>query len=273
MLPPPLPTFQTGHVVNHTTSGTGVARPSQPMVNVTPLIHLSGFAPQAPPGASSSMRTIAAGYTPNHLAYNATRQYLASNAYALQAGHVIIVEVRAVNMPMGRTRALLIGVSATGSHCYALQVDSFFHKDVLQAVDNIPIHIGAIELKAILYDQILPLWSAYTEGFPLKMDNVIMRNKEWVEICPLNPDHNVISRPFFKYGKNGTSTFKTSQCIINFHIPNTVYNRYLDYADKKEEQRQVKAAEVCTDYSVTVLNYTLHLIITDKHSYLDGSRP
>lgn len=40
-----------------------------------------------------------------------TRQSLATNAYALHGGHVIVVEVRAVHMPIGKTKAQLIGVS------------------------------------------------------------------------------------------------------------------------------------------------------------------
>ena len=113
-------------------------------------------------------------------------------------------------------------------------------QDVLQAVDSIPIHIGAVELKTILYNRILPLWSSYTEGFPLQMEDVIMRNKDWVEICPQDPDHDVIARPFFQQGKNGASIFKTGRCIINFHIPNAIYDLYVQYAEQKELEREAQ---------------------------------
>ena len=64
-----------------------------------------------------------------------------------------------------------------------------------------------------------------------------MRTKDWVEIQPLNPDHDVIARQFFKPGKNGGITFKPRRCLVHFHIPNKIYNQYLDFAEKKEEEK------------------------------------
>lgn len=84
------------------------------MAASTPTIQLPGRGPQAP-GPSQQLPAAAvhsvSGYTTNHLSYNMTRQSLASNAYALHGGHVIVVEVRAVHMPIGKTKAQLIGVS------------------------------------------------------------------------------------------------------------------------------------------------------------------
>jgi hypothetical protein len=62
---------------------------------------------------------------------------------------------------------------------------------------------GAVELKGLLYEHLLPVWNTYTEGFPLEINDIIMRTKEWVEIKPLNPDQDVIARQFFKSGKGG----------------------------------------------------------------------
>jgi len=84
------------------------------------------------------------------------------------------------------------------------------------------------------------VWNAYTEGFPLEIDDIIMRTKEWVEIKPLNPDQDVIARQFFKSGKGGL-TFKAGHCIILFHIPNAIYNQYLDDAERKEMERLQEA--------------------------------
>lgn len=109
-------------------------------------------------------------------------------------------------------------------------------QDVLQVVDNVPVHTGAVELKNLLYNRILPLWLAYTEEFLLDIGDIVIRTKDWVEIQPVDPDRNVISRQFFKSGKNGGVTFKTRRCLIYFHIPNKIYNQYLDYAEKKDEE-------------------------------------
>lgn len=73
----------------------------------TPPVALPGFRPQA---AQGSQLVGPAGYTADHKAYHSTRQALAKHAYASEAGHVIVAEVRAVHMPVGKTRALLIGV-------------------------------------------------------------------------------------------------------------------------------------------------------------------
>jgi hypothetical protein len=76
----------------------------------TPTIQLPGQGPQQLLASRAAIPS-SSGYTTNHLSYNMTRQSLASKAYALHGGHVIIVEVRASHMPMGKTKPLLIGVS------------------------------------------------------------------------------------------------------------------------------------------------------------------
>ena len=120
--------------------------------------------------------------------------------------------------------------------------DTCLSEDVLQAIDNILVQIGAVELKGLLYEHILPAWQAYTDRFPLGIDDIIMRSKEWVEIKPLNPDQGVIVWPFFKSGKMGL-TFKTGCCIILFHIPNAIYNQYINNLDRNEMERMNQ--EVC----------------------------
>jgi hypothetical protein len=79
---------------------------------ITPTIQLPGRGPQQSPAVSSAaVHSSASGYNTDHPSYKMTRRSLASNAYALHGGHVIIVEVRAVHMPIGKTKAQLIGVS------------------------------------------------------------------------------------------------------------------------------------------------------------------
>lgn len=95
-------------------------------------------------------------------------------------------------------------------------------QDVTETVDNIPVNIGAVELKKYLFAAIMPQWSAYTRGFPLNIDDVMMRNKHWVCIRPTDPDQGVIADEFFKPGKGGVVTFKTGRCVIHLHIPNKV---------------------------------------------------
>jgi len=111
-------------------------------------------------------------------------------------------------------------------------------QDILQAIDNVPVHIGAVELKQLLYNEISPLWNSFSEGYPLAIEDIVMRSKEWVAIQPLNPDRDVISRPFFKSGRSGgASVFKTGRCVVLFQIPNSIYNQYLNHAERKEAER------------------------------------
>ena len=95
--------FQTGHLVQS---------PNGPvcMPTVVPTTHLPGQGPQIPPNTSANASTTF-GYTSNHLVYHKTHQMMASNAYTLHGGHIIVVEVRAVYMPVVKTKAQLIGVS------------------------------------------------------------------------------------------------------------------------------------------------------------------
>ena len=71
-------------------------------------------------------------------------------------------------------------------------------------------------------------WSQYTEQCPLDITDIVMRDKDWVEICLRNPDRDAILCPsFFKGAKNGSQTiFKGGKSLVNFYIPNNVYGRY-----------------------------------------------
>ncbi|KAF8059518.1 hypothetical protein FPV67DRAFT_1564953 [Lyophyllum atratum] len=196
-----------------------------------PSVQLPGFVPQFSMGqisaSSHSGPQGGSGYTGNHAVYHATRQSLAQKAYATQSlaqkafstngGNVVTVEVRAVRKPIGGVKFLLVG-------------------DIVEAVNNIPVHIGATELKKILYDEILPSWQEYTEGFHISIHDFVMRDKDGARIKSNTPDRDVISKPFFKTAKGG-QVFKEGRCIINFHVPNPIYNQYLTWSEQREEER------------------------------------
>ncbi|KAF8230959.1 hypothetical protein L208DRAFT_1378304 [Tricholoma matsutake] len=130
-------TFQAGHLVQSTNGPICMA-------TAISTIQLLGKRPQASPFTASAGVVLggSSGYTKNHLSYQMTCQTLANNAYALHGGHVVIVEVWAIHMPVGKTKAQLIRIP--------------WLKDVLQAVNNVPVHIGAVELKGLLYECLLP---------------------------------------------------------------------------------------------------------------------
>ena len=95
-------------------------------------------------------------------------------------------------------------------------------------MDHIPVHIGADELKKILYDAIIPRWNRWTDNYPLRIDQIMMRDKLWVVLKPTAPDRDAIARNFFRSGKKGTQTFKTGKTIIHFHVPNEIYDAMIN---------------------------------------------
>ena len=89
---------------NLQTSGPVVKIPG-PAGNRAPLLHSKHA------GTSS----LTGGYSINHLSYQATRSKLAKTAYAGNSGHVVVVEVRLVHMPIGKVKPLLIKVHSIPS--------------------------------------------------------------------------------------------------------------------------------------------------------------
>jgi len=81
-----------------------------------PLVQLPGFpmplAPSLwPQTVSANPPGVASGYNLNHIGYQATRANIASNAYAGNSGQIVLIEVRAVCLPEGKLKPILIGVS------------------------------------------------------------------------------------------------------------------------------------------------------------------
>ncbi|KAG6818633.1 hypothetical protein H0H93_003300 [Arthromyces matolae] len=214
--------------VIHTSNGpVQVPARNRSQASDGPLIQIPGYQPWAIPAPLAASSNIvpgrllgrpASGYTAEHAEYFSTRQILARKAYADEGGRVVVCQVRAVHMPVGKTKEKLIG-------------------DVLETVENIPVHIGAVALKQILYDRFLPVWLTYSCGFAIKIDQIIMRRSNWAVIEPKSPDCDAIAQSFFPKNRKGEPTFKTGTCIINFHLPNRLYDQYLDFVEEQEEQK------------------------------------
>ena len=91
---------------------------------------------------------------------------------------------------------------------------------------KIPLHIGVIHLKAIAYFTILPLFLKWSHDYPLSMDNVKLRSKNWVEMLLKgsgDEDVDAIKNEFFTIkGKAKTHQF----------LPNKVLDLYLGISHK-----------------------------------------
>jgi len=91
-----------------------------------------------------------------------------------------------------------------------------------------------------LFQEILPEWMRYTEQFPLAITDIIMRDKDWVELCPRIPDCDALLCPsFFKNAKKGGQMFKGGKALVHFHILNNIYTVYEACLEEREYQKLV----------------------------------
>ncbi|KAJ7150865.1 hypothetical protein C8R43DRAFT_1191365 [Mycena crocata] len=153
--------------------------------------------------------------------YNASadQQLRAQHAYAAQGGYVVTAEARFTILPQGRTTPKLIGA-------------------LLEVVDNVPAHIGAAALKTLCFNALYPEWVKYTNNFPLTMNCVCFRDEKWVALEPRNPDVDVIAHKVFHAPKKigGAPQFRTKKLVLNLHVPNDIYDRFLAEKERAAEQ-------------------------------------
>ncbi|KIL57481.1 hypothetical protein M378DRAFT_27965 [Amanita muscaria Koide BX008] len=229
-----------GHLTG-ATPGYVMNSSSGPLQTPGPSIHLPGRIPQytgPPPMHSQPGRgPQSVGYTHVHATYPAVRHERIQQAYSTYNGEVVVVEVRMVLKPAGFVQEKII-------------------HDLIEAVDHIPVHIGAAALKRLLYEAVIPKWNAWTNNYPLHVDGVIMRDKLWVELKPNNPDCDVIAKYFFKIGRKGVQTFKTGKTVIYFHVPNEIYDTMVETREANELAAEKKAKPLVKSESSAWVDFT-----------------
>jgi hypothetical protein len=103
-------------------------------------------------------------------------------------------------------------------------------KNISETINNVPVHVGAVQLKTICYLTILPVFLKWSKGTSatLDIDEVILRQKDWVEIVLVKgvEDVDVIAKPFFiPRGKNKTVQFHPGKgADLNLEISAEKYN-------------------------------------------------
>lgn len=109
-----------------------------------------------------------------------------------------------------------------------------------------------MELKKILYDAVIPKWHSWTKSYPLSLDNVVMRDHNWVMLAPRNPDRSIITAQFFKPAKKGALVFKAGRCIINLHILNNIYQAMLAHKEVEMENDGTNSTSMAAaDFTVS----------------------
>ncbi|KIL54342.1 hypothetical protein M378DRAFT_182577 [Amanita muscaria Koide BX008] len=116
--------------------------------------------------------------------------------------------------------------------------------DVFEALQNIPVHIGARDLKRVIYTMILPHFLAWSKGLPINIDECELRNKQWVELIPRHPeaDVDVIADKFIDKGrkKNGAPVFNPRQGIdLYLVIGHLKVQQILSHVEQLSEANQV----------------------------------
>jgi len=150
---PTIPLHQAGYVIN---PPSGLFE--QPGVS----IHLPGLASSLVPALPVQYQgriLQPVGYTREHAAYASTCQQLAQHAYTTHAAEVVVVEVRVVVKPAGRIKEEMVYVCVSTFLCQLriLLIICGMHQDITETVGDIPVHIGAVHLKQILYEKVQPL--------------------------------------------------------------------------------------------------------------------
>lgn len=110
-------------------------------------------------------------------------------------------------------------------------------QDIFEALSNIPVHIGAVDLKWVLYHALLPQYIKWSKGFPLQLEDCQIRNKLWVELVPKIPDVDAVADYFFiSKGKNKTKAFTPKQGVdLYLVITNEKYEAILQHISDIEE--------------------------------------
>jgi hypothetical protein len=103
----------------------------------------------------------------------------------------------------------------------AILLNTDYSKDIMETITNIPLTIGVGHLKVVTYFTILPLFLKWSHNYPLSIDDVKLRSKNWVELLPKgsgDEDANTIETEVFTLkGKAKTCQF----------LPNKVLELYL----------------------------------------------
>ena len=154
-------------------------------------------------------------------------------------------------------------------------------------MDHVPVHIGAVALKRMLYNAVIPRWNKWTNDYPLHIDQITMRDKLWVILNPTVPDCDAIARHFFKTGKKGNRVFKSGKTVIHFHVPTDIYDimvekRQIDErppeknTETRRETRRKTAGRKVTDerveMSMAAADFTVSILLLINNTLLKCTR-
>ncbi|KAH7909103.1 hypothetical protein BJ138DRAFT_1011500 [Hygrophoropsis aurantiaca] len=192
----------------------GMSNPVQPVGNLQ--IATPSF-PQAatfPSMLASLQVPTTPGYHQAHTCYKEMRRLLAHQAYAANGVELIVVKAFLMILPPGKKSVTVVS-------------------SVRETISNVPVHIGAHDLKTIVYLTLQPIFLKWSHGLPFTFDEVRLRlGKTWEEILPkiVGEDIDAIAAHFFPQNGKGKSKFKPGRPLeVHLELPQKKYQEALDH--------------------------------------------
>ncbi|KAF9062400.1 hypothetical protein BDP27DRAFT_1483240, partial [Rhodocollybia butyracea] len=176
-------------------------------ISGTVRIHLCGYsATSCWPSRSITIASITY-FCPASIFESSYTQWtrMASMAYATDIEKKGIIEVWIVKFPESKRNWKTVGA-------------------IMVVKSGVPVNIGAHALKTFAFSVVLPLWNEWSHGYPLSINDLSLKDKNFEEISPpLNsPDVDCIQTHFFIPPKkaNAPPTLKKDKVLVLLHILN-----------------------------------------------------
>ena len=122
-------------------------------------------------------------------------------------------------------------------------------KNIQESVNNIPVHIGARDLKNVAFLALLPQILQWSKKFPLLSSDLHLREKNWVELIPSLvqgvADVDAIAQKFFVLkrmkGKAEGRIFQSGDITVYLKLP---FRKHQDVLEHTENTINVSLVRV-----------------------------
>ncbi|KAL1687134.1 hypothetical protein GGG16DRAFT_117262 [Schizophyllum commune] len=173
----------------------------------------AGLIGMPPPGgaASGALRMpppLIAGYGPQHLDYAADRQAALRKRYSSDGGHVANVQSQYYYIGFGKAKKVPI-------------------RDIWRVISNVPVRIGAADLKALCIKELQPSFANHFPGVSISPSDIRLCSKNWIDIVPPEngePDIDAIAHEFIKTNKKtGLPEYRPGTTNVNLVLSQAQY--------------------------------------------------
>jgi hypothetical protein len=136
----------------------------------------------------------------------------------------------------------------------------------------VPAHIGVEVLKKICFVTLRPLFLRWSRSYPLNIEDVSLRLKNWLELVPPahGEDSDAIFPFFFTEKKNGVKRFTPGNGLeLVLSIPYELYSRALAHSLSDSDLETVSCSIMTYDNMLTqLLPYQQRLTRREKARHM-----